>query len=47
LDDLRIWRFALAKAAVHEAKIAKVRGVCKVAGEVVSEAEVMFRVVEG
>ena len=28
-------------------KIAKAKGVCKVAGEVVSEAEVMFSVVEG
>ena len=28
-------------------KVAKAKGVCKVAGEVVSEAEVMFSVVEG
>ena len=28
-------------------KIAKAKGVCKVAGEVVSEAEVMFSIVEG
>ena len=36
-----------AESARAHSKIAKIKGVCKVAGEVVSEAEVMFNVVEG